>query len=54
LRAAAAYLHPARYQAIYVPQLRILEEDILPRFAERELTCGEPLKARLPPLPPLR
>lgn len=54
LRAAAATLHPARWQAFYAPQLRILEEDILPRFAERELAAAESLLSQLPPLPDLR
>ncbi|MBL8303512.1 MAG: hypothetical protein JNM26_12145 [Ideonella sp.] len=47
-------LHPARWQAFYGPQLRILEEDILPRFGTRDLAAAEPLLACLPPLPDLR
>ena len=54
LRAAATKLHPARWQAFYAPQLRILEEDILPRFAATELAAAEPLRAQLVPLPELR
>lgn len=54
LRAASGYLHPARWEAIYAPQLRILEEDILMRFSSRELTGAEPLCSTLPPLPELR
>jgi hypothetical protein len=54
LRAAALTLHPARWQALYAPQLRILEEDLLPRFSTRELAAAEPLVAQLPPLPDLR
>lgn len=54
LRVAAASLHPARWQAFYAPQLRILEEDILPRFAASELAAAEPLLAKLAPLPELR
>ena len=54
LRAAVATLHPARWQAFYAPQLRILEEDILPRFAERELAAAESLLSQLPPLLDLR
>lgn len=54
LRGAAATLHPARWQAFYAPQLRILEEDILPRFGMRELAAGQLLVARLPSLPDLR
>jgi hypothetical protein len=54
LRAAAAMLHPARWQAFYAPQLRILEEDILPRFAGHELAAAHSLVAQLPPLPDLR
>ncbi|MBI3369333.1 MAG: hypothetical protein HY021_13085 [Burkholderiales bacterium] len=54
LRGAATTLHPARWQAFYAPQLRILEEDILPRFGMRELAAGQLLVARLPALPDLR
>jgi hypothetical protein len=54
LRAAAATLHPARWQVVYAPQLRILEEDILARFAAREIAAAVPLLAQLPPLPELR
>ncbi len=54
LRAAATTLHPARWQTFYAPQLRILEEDILPRFTARELADAQPLLAQLPPLPDLR
>jgi hypothetical protein len=54
LRAAAATLHPARWQASYAPQLCILEEDILPRFAAREIASAESLLPQLPPLPELR
>ena len=54
LRTATMTLHPARWQAFYAPQLRILEEDILPRFSTRELAATEPLVAQLPPLPDLR
>ncbi|WP_435477488.1 hypothetical protein [Variovorax sp. ZT5R36] len=54
LRAAARALHPARWQSVYAPQLRILEEDILARFAAGELAAAAPLVAQLPPLPDLR
>ena len=54
LRAAATTLHPARWQTFYAPQLRILEEDIIPRFAARELAEAQLLLAQLPPLPDLR
>lgn len=54
LRAAATTLHPARWQAFYAPQLRILEEDILSRFATHELAAAQPLLAQLQPLPDLR
>jgi hypothetical protein len=54
MRAASAALHPARWQAFYAPQLRILEEDILPRFAASELAAARSLVAQLPPLPDLR
>jgi hypothetical protein len=54
LRMASGSLHPARWEAIYAPQLRILEEDILTRFSRRELTAAEPLRGALPPLPQLQ
>ena len=54
LRAASAALHPARWQAFYAPQLRILEEDILPRFIASELAAAQALVTQLPPLPELR
>jgi hypothetical protein len=54
LRAATHYVHPARWEAIYAPQLRILEEDILTRFSARELAVAASLRARLAPLPELR
>jgi site-specific recombinase XerC len=54
LRTASGYLHPARWEAIYAPQLRILEEDILTRFSERELAAAELLRGSLPSLPELR
>lgn len=54
LRSGISYLHPARWEAIYAPQLRILEEDILTRFSARELTVATALRATLPSLPQLR
>jgi hypothetical protein len=54
LRAAAATVHPARWQTIYRPPLQILEEDILPRFGAAELAAAAPLRRALPPLPELR
>jgi hypothetical protein len=54
LRAAAARIHPARWEAIYAPPLRILEEDILPRFAAVELSEAAGLQNTLAPLPELR
>jgi hypothetical protein len=54
LRAGATYLHPARWSAIYEPQLRVLEEDILTRFAAVELAHAERLRLTLPALLPLR
>ena len=54
LRASAASLHPARWQLIYSAQLRILEEDILPRFSVAEIADGERLCGALSPLPELR
>lgn len=54
LRAATAYVHPARWQVVYRPSLQILEEDILPRFGASELAAAEPLRSSLPSLPELR
>jgi hypothetical protein len=54
LQAAATQLHPARWEAIYAPQLRILEEDILTRFSGRDLVNARRLRSTLPSLPPLR
>jgi len=54
LRSASDYLHPARWEVIYAPQLRILEEDILTRFSARELAAAAPLREALPSLPELR
>lgn len=54
LRDAAGHLHPARWAAIYAPQLRILEEDILSRFSSRDLVQAELLRPTLPSLLPLR
>ena len=54
LRDAAAHLHPTRWRAVYGPPLTILEEEILPRFSERELAQAQQLVANLLPLPPMR
>jgi hypothetical protein len=54
LKAAAAHLHPARWEAIYAPSLRVLEEDILTRFATAELAEAQRLLPELASLPPLR
>jgi hypothetical protein len=54
IRASATHLHPARWQAIYAPQLRILEEDILTRFSDRDRVGAREFRSKLPPLPPLR
>lgn len=54
LRAEAAAIHPARWEKFYAPQLRILEEDILPRFDSQLLAAARPLAAQLSPLPDLR
>ncbi len=54
LHAASAELHPARWAAIYAPQLRILEEDILTRFSAREIGEAQRMQGTLAPLPPLR
>lgn len=54
LRDSATRLHPARWEAIYSPLLRILEDDLLSRFAAREIAAAQTLRAVLPPLPELR
>jgi hypothetical protein len=54
LQAAAAHIHPARWAAIYAPQLRILEEDLLTHFPASERPSAERLRATLAPLLPLR
>lgn len=54
LQAAATHIHPARWAAIYAPQVRILEEDLIPRFPARERPEAERLRAALSPLLPLR
>jgi hypothetical protein len=54
LRAATVQIHPARWEAVYAPLLRILEEDILTRFAASELAGATHHQASLPPLPELR
>jgi hypothetical protein len=54
LQASAAHLHPARWAAIYAPQLRIIDEDLLPRFPRSDRPSAERLRATLPPLLPLR
>ncbi len=54
LQAAAAHIHPARWAAIYAPQLRILDEDLLPRFPARVRLEAERLRTTLRPLLPLR
>lgn len=51
---ARATLHPARWHAVYETQLKILEEDILPRFTEAELSAAEAERHALPPIPDLR
>jgi hypothetical protein len=54
LQAATTHIHPARWSAIYAPQLRILDEDLIPRFPARERPEAERLRATLPALLPLR
>jgi hypothetical protein len=54
LRSAAASIHPARWEAIYLPPLKILEGDLLPRFSTGEQTAAKALQEQLPPLPELR
>ena len=54
LHAAATLLHPARWQALYAPQLRILEDDILPRFCAADIEVAQALVPQQAPLPELR
>jgi len=54
LQAAASQVHPARFEALYAPLLRILEEDVLTRFSASELAAAIPWRSTLPPLPELR
>ncbi len=54
LRAAARRFIRLRWQALYAPLLRILEEDILPRFADEGTRSRGRLQNSLPPLPELR
>jgi hypothetical protein len=54
LRLGSTYLHPARWEAIYAPLLRVLEEDILTRFSAHELAEAGPLRSSAPSLPQLR
>jgi hypothetical protein len=54
LRAASSQLHPARWTAIYAPQLAILEDDILTRFSAEEIDKAQCLMSTLPSLPSLR
>jgi len=54
LAAAAAHVHPLRWKSIYAPPLRLLEEDILTRFATAEIAQAQQLLPELPSLPPLR
>ena len=54
LLGAAAQIHPVRWEVIYAPLLRILEEDILARFSASELAAAARIASTLPPLPQLR
>jgi hypothetical protein len=54
LHAASSELHPARWAAIYAPQLAILEHDILTRFSTEEIGEAQRLSSTLPALPSLR
>jgi hypothetical protein len=54
LQAATTHIHPARWSAIYAPQLRILDEDLIPQFPAPARVEAERLRATLPPLLPLR
>jgi len=54
LQAASSQIHPARWAAIYAPQLAILEHDILVRFSSEEISHAQRLRHTLPSLPPLQ
>lgn len=54
LRAASSQIHPARWAAIYAPQLAILEHDILARFSSDEIAEAQRLQRVLTSLPPLQ
>ncbi len=54
LQDAAASIHPARWQALYAPPLKILESDLIPRFSSAEIAQANAMRATLPPLPELR
>ena len=54
IRAASAHIHPARWAAIYAPQLAILEQDILARFSSEEIGEAQRLQGALASLPPLQ
>lgn len=54
LRTARAQIHPARWAAIYAPQLAILEHDILARFSSDEIGQAQRFRGTLPSLPPLQ
>ncbi|MDN6856644.1 phage integrase SAM-like domain-containing protein [Pseudomonas sp. CAN2814] len=54
LTQSAEYIHPSRWQILYAPILRILEEDILPNFSSHQTSEAEKIVKDLPPLPELR
>jgi hypothetical protein len=54
MQAASAQIHPARWSAIYAPQLAILEHDILARFSAQEIGEAQRLRGSLASLPPLQ
>jgi hypothetical protein len=54
MQAASAQIHPARWSAIYAPQLAILEHDILARFSAQEIGEAQRLRGTLASLPPLQ
>jgi hypothetical protein len=54
LRGASSQIHPARWAAIYAPQLTILEHDILARFSSGEIAEAQRLQRALTSLPPLQ
>jgi hypothetical protein len=49
LKTAETAIHPARWEEVYAPLLRILELDVLSRFSEKEKNSARELISGLPP-----